>query len=237
MAVGFRATSTGYRAELDVHERRLLSTLCADVIQLLEARAEDVLPQPDEQSPDAGPGGDEDRADSLFAHFRAELAGLGLEDGDETLDAPEDPVVRRLLPDASEDQEEAGQIRRLSESSLRDAKIADLRAARMWLENTPLRVRDDQAPMLGRALNDLRLTLATRLGIEDESDAEKVHRLAVSSRAKDAESFMAEIYTFITWLQETLFSAMLQHLPDAPEPEGPETEGPEPEGPGEGGDA
>ena len=40
MAVGFRATSTGYRAELDAHERRLLSMLCGDVIQLLEGRAE-----------------------------------------------------------------------------------------------------------------------------------------------------------------------------------------------------
>ncbi len=215
MAVGFRATSTGYRAELDAHERRLLSTLCADVIQLLEARAQEVassaddLPSPEdvpEAGQEAAPG-----EDALFAHFRAELAGLGEE---ESLETPADPVVRRLLPDASEDEEEAGQFRRLSEGSLREAKIADLRAARMWLESSPIRISDDQAPVLGRALNDLRLTLAVRLGIEDESDAEKVHRTAMDSRAKDAESFMAEVYTFITWLQETLFSAMLQHLPE-----------------------
>lgn len=211
MAVGFRATSTGYRAELDAHERRLLSTLCADVIQLLEGRTQDVAPAAEGSLPDTP--AEQPSEDPLFAHFRAELAGLGLEE-EQTLEAPEDPVVRRLLPDASEDAEDAGQFRRLSESSLREAKIADLRAARMWLESSPIRLTDAQAPVLGRALNDLRLTLAVRLGIEEESDAEAVHRRAMDSRAKDAESFMAEVYTFVTWLQETLFSALLQQLPE-----------------------
>ncbi|GGE67819.1 DUF2017 family protein [Nesterenkonia cremea] len=217
MAVGFRATSTGYRAELDAHERRLLSMLCGDVIQLFEGRAEDVMTDSEQDAAEAdqaettGPEDDAAAEDPLFAHFRAELAGLG---EDESLEAPEDPVLARLLPDASEDTGEAGQFRRLSEASLREAKIADLRAARMWLESSPIRVREEQAPILGRALNDLRLTLSVRLGIEEESDAEAVHQKAMSSKAKDTESFMAEIYTFITWLQETLFSAMLAHLPD-----------------------
>lgn len=221
MAVGFRATSTGYRAELDAHERRLLSMLCGDVIQLLEGRAETGEHQPQaegETGADAATGADADsdadaaEEDPLFAHFRAELAGLGEE---QPLEAPEDPVLRRLLPEASEDPEEAGQFRRLAEASLREAKIADLRAARMWLESSPIRLGEQQAPILGRALNDLRLTLSVRLGIEDDDDAEAVHQKAMHSKAKDTESFMAEIYTFITWLQETLFSAMLTHLPDA----------------------
>lgn len=224
MAVGFRATSTGYRAELDAHERRLLSMLCGDVIQLLEGRAEDVMTTSEQEAAQSqtdqseaapaettDPQDDAAAEDPLFAHFRAELAGLGQE---ESLEAPEDPVLARLLPDASEDAEEAGQFRRLSEASLREAKIADLRAARMWLESSPIRVREEQAPILGRALNDLRLTLSVRLGIEEETDAEAVHQKAMNSKAKDTESFMAEIYTFITWLQETLFSAMLAHLPD-----------------------
>ena len=230
MAVGFRATSTGYRAELDAHERRLLSTLCGDVIQLLEGRAGAEDPQPQTAAEaeadipagavtDVEAGADADAAeeDPLFAHFRAELAGLGEE---QPLEAPEDPVLRRLLPDASEDPEEAGQFRRLAEASLREAKIADLRAARMWLESSPIRLGEEQAPILGRALNDLRLTLSVRLGIEDDGDAEAVHQKAMHSKAKDTESFMAEIYTFITWLQETLFTAMLSHLPDDDDAEG-----------------
>lgn len=218
MATAFRATTKGYRADLEQHERRLLSSLCADVIQLLESREEDSAletnPAPETTaasetaSAEAAPAPAEDPA---FAHFRAELAGLGSE---EPLTPPEDEVLRRLLPDSSSDPEQAGQFRRLSENSLRGAKIADLRTARMLLESTPISVDEDLAPVFGRALNDLRLTLATRLRLETAEDAERVHRLAGGSSSKDTESFMAEIYTFITWLQETLFSAMTEFLPE-----------------------
>lgn len=242
MATAFRATTKGYRAELSSHERRLLSSLCADVIQLLEERGTEV-------SADADSGADPERDsvaseseapagrgaglmdDSLFEHFSAELSGLGEED---ELHAPEDPVVRRLLPDASEDGDEAAQFRRLAESSLRESKIADLRAARLMLENSTVQVSEENAPVLGRALNDLRLTLATRLGIENESDAENVHRQAVSGRVKDTATFMAEIYTFVTWLQESLFAAMLEYLPDEPPGEGPDGDGDHGRGPDSG---
>lgn len=225
MATAFRSTTRGCRAELDQHERRLLSRLCGDVVTILQGRTQDVSDDADDAddaepaseaadapadapadaSPDAG------MDDSVFAHFSAELAGL---DGDDSLAAPEDPVLRRLLPDASTDDEEAGRFRRLSESSLRAAKIADLRAARMLLESSPVQVTDEQAPMLGRALNDVRLTLSARIGIEDEADAEAVQQRAVRDDGGDQETFMAEVYTFVTWLQETLFSAMLEALPD-----------------------
>ncbi|GAA1142568.1 DUF2017 family protein [Nesterenkonia lutea] len=200
MATAFRATTRGYRADLEQHERRLLSSLCADVIALLQTRQE-------ESAADAAPIDD----DPALTHFRAELAGLG---GDEPLAAPEDAVLRRLLPDAFADEEEAGHFRRLSENSLRGAKIADLRTARMLLESSPINMEEELAPVFGRALNDLRLTLASRLDLETEEDAQRVHELAVASGTKDSESFMAEIYTFITWLQESLFSAMMEFLPE-----------------------
>ncbi|MGJ9371471.1 DUF2017 family protein [Nesterenkonia sp. CF4.4] len=203
MATAFRATTRGYRADLEQHERRLLSSLCADVIKLLESREDDAALN------EAGSG--DAAEDPAFAHFRAELAGLG---GEEPLEPPEDDVLRRLLPDASTDSEEAGHFRRLSENSLRGAKIADLRTARMLLESTPISMDEDVAPVFGRALNDLRLTLASRLELNSAEDAERVHQLAVGPSAKDTDSFMAEIYTFITWLQETLFSAMTEFLPE-----------------------
>lgn len=203
MATAFRATTRGYRADLEQHERRLLSSLCADVIELLESREDDAA------SNDAGSRNPAE--DPAFAHFRAELAGLG---GEEPLEPPEDDVLRRLLPDASTDPEEAGHFRRLSENSLRGAKIADLRTARMLLESTPVTMDEELAPVFGRALNDLRLTLASRLQLNTAEDAERVHKLAVGASAKDTDSFMAEIYTFMTWLQETLFSAMTEFLPE-----------------------
>lgn len=239
MATAFRATSRGYRADLDAHERRLISALCADVIEILQARTDELngsVPDDDDrgsphpplaaaeelspgvettdQSSAGGEGPSDPQGlmeDSVFAHFSAELAGL---DEEAAVDSPEDPVLQRLLPDASHDREEAAQLRRLSEGSLRESKTSDLRTARMLLERSPLSVPEGQAPVLGRALNDVRLTLSARLNIEEDSDAERVHRMAVSGRTKSAESFMAEVYTFVTWLQETLFSAMLQHLPD-----------------------
>lgn len=129
MARAFRATTRGYRADMESHERRLLSHLCADVITMLEARGEAL--NDDAASPE-----------DSFAHFRRELAGLGadLDTSDEVpgVEPPEDAALARLLPDASKDPEEAAQFRRLSEASLRESKIADLRAARMALESEPV---------------------------------------------------------------------------------------------------
>lgn len=218
MARAFRATTRGYKAELEPHERRLLSQLCADVITMLQARAEELSGEDAEHTAD-------DAAQDEFAHFRRELAGLGdgLEEqtGEETaaggVAPPTDPALARLLPSASAEPEQAAQFRRLAEGSLRESKIADLRAARMALESDPVTLSEDQAPVFGRALNDVRLTLATRLGIEDEADAEEVHRRAGRGKAATTDDLMAELYAFSTWLQETLFSAMLDVMPDEAE--------------------
>lgn len=202
MARAFRATTRGYKAELQAHERRLLSQLCADVITMLTQRGKDLA--------------DTNAEEDEFAHFRAELAGLGAEtddDADPGLDPPQDAVLARLLPDASTDEQEAAQFRRLAESSLRESKIADLRSARLALESETVALSEQQAPVFGRALNDIRLTLAARLGIEEESDAKRIHEQAAQGAAASTEEFMAELYAFTTWLQETLFSAMLDVLP------------------------
>jgi hypothetical protein len=205
MARAFRATTRGYRADMEAHERRLLSQLCADVISMLEARGE-------AWSDDAS------APEDSFAHFRRELAGLGADlEGDAEaagVEPPDDPALARLLPDASDDPQEAAQFRRLSEASLRESKIADLRAARMALESDPVSLSEEQAPVFGRALNDVRLTLAARLEIEDEEDAERVHQMAGGRKASTTDEFMAELYAFTTWLQETLFTAMLDVMPD-----------------------
>lgn len=233
MARAFRATTRGYKADLEMHERRLLSQLCADVITMLETRGkqladDDAALAGADQTPSPAAAEDDE-----FAHFRRELAGLGsdilkrdmpgsdMQGGDEEAGAeqggvapPEDAALARLLPDASTDPEEAAQFRKLSESSLRESKLADLRAARMALESETVSLSEEQAPVFGRALNDVRLTLATRLGIEDEEDAEQIHQMARSGKASTTEGLMAELYAFSTWLQETLFSAMLDVMPE-----------------------
>lgn len=233
----------------------MISSLCGDVIQFLESR-DDAPVEPEAPQQEAGQdpeqGGAEvtgstthsgasDDADpvaqaehsggmdpSTFAHFSAELAGL---DTPGEVLPPQDPALRRLLPDGSADPEEASQLRRLSESSLRASKAADLRLARMALESSPVALSEEQAPAFGRALNDVRLVLSVRLGIESQEDADALHDRVTRSRGsrKDAhasdsgqgpssrsgtDDFMAEIYTFITWLQESLFQAMVDFLPE-----------------------
>ncbi|WP_120006051.1 DUF2017 family protein [Nesterenkonia muleiensis] len=209
MARAFRATTRGYKADLESHERRLLSQLCADVITMLETRGKQL-------TGDDAPAGTD--AEDDYAHFRRELAGLGDQiDGSDAaggLAPPDDAALARLLPDASSDPQEAAQFRRLSESSLRESKLADLRAARMALEGEPVSLTEEQAPVFGRALNDVRLTLASRLGVEDEADAEQIHQMAKAGSAATTEALMAELYAFSTWLQETLFSAMLDVMPE-----------------------
>lgn len=216
MARAFRATTRGYKADLETHERRLISQLCADVITLLQQRGKEV----------DGDTAATDQQDE-FEHFRRELAGLGAQyleneqeqaenddDAQPGLEPPTDEVLARLLPDAAEDADEAAQLRRLSESSLRESKISDLQTARMALESDPVILTEEQAPVFGRAINDVRLTLAARLGIETEDDAEKVHNIAGQGKAATTDEFMAELYAFTTWLQETLFSAMLDVMPE-----------------------
>ena len=209
MATAFRATSTGYRAELAAHERRVLSSLCGDVIQFLGSREDpgdaETSPQAADPAetggsaadPDSEAGGAADPLEpatesvgmdpSTFAHFSAELAGL---DSSSEVSPPEDPALRRLLPDGSADPAEARQLRRLSESSLRASKTADLRLARMVLESSPVALGEEQAPAFGRALNDVRLVLSVRLGIGSQEEADDLHDRVTRNRGsrKNAQS-------------------------------------------------
>ena len=96
---------------------------------------------------------------------------------------PEDPVLRRLLPDAyGDDQEESAEFRRFTERSLTSAKvenaerlIASLEAGGLDDEgemDTVVEVELDPADVQAwlRSLTDIRLSIAVRLGIDSEAD-------------------------------------------------------------------
>ena len=186
MAQGFRSTRKGITARFEEPEKRLLQKLFADVAQTL-------APEPDE----AGEG------DSL-----ERLLGVSPE-----ASAPEDSALRRLLPDGSADPERAAEFRRYTERGLREAKMGVLRQAALALESQPLRLDPGQAQAFGRALNDVRLVLADRLGIRSEEDAERVGRYDDWSAIEDVETYMSLLYNFVSWLQETLMEALLHSLP------------------------
>jgi hypothetical protein len=67
----------------------------------------------------------------------------------------------------------------------------------------------DEARYWSMGLNDVRLVLAERLDIRDEADADHIHLMQDWSQAEDVESYLALVYNFTTWLQESLVQAML----------------------------
>ena len=85
-------------------------------------------------------------------------------------------------------------------------------AALIDLDKDEIVLTPDGARHWSMALNDVRLVLAERLDIQDEEDAEHVHLMQDWSQAEDVESYLALVYNFATWLQESLVQAMLQSL-------------------------
>ncbi|WP_026534967.1 DUF2017 domain-containing protein [Arthrobacter sp. H14] len=181
MAKAFRNTRKGITGFLEPGERDLVRKLFNDIITMLE---------PDTAS-------DEDPLAAM----------VGLDDKAET---PSDPALFRLLPNAvNNDDDEALEFRRLTERSLRETKIGALRGAALALDSSRIVLNPEQAQIFSRALNDVRLVLAQRLQIESAEDAERIHEVQNSSQAEDVESYLALVYNFTTWLQESLMQALL----------------------------
>jgi hypothetical protein len=111
---------------------------------------------------------------------------------------PEDPVLRRLLPNAYEDAGEAGEFRRYTEHGLREKKKAHaqmiyeslLPQDEDWNGDIPLEkgsievtfTQSDAMAWLG-GLNDLRIALAVRLGFGAEKGKPQQEQNADSSGA------------------------------------------------------
>jgi hypothetical protein len=131
---------------------------------------------------------------------------------------PEDPVLARLFPSAYRgDDEAAAEFRRFTEGTLRDGKAAGAASIIDTLEEAGLAPEPDhEAPVLIdveldpatavvwlKTFTDLRLALATRLGVEQDDDA------YWDSLPDDDPRVQAHsIYEWIGVLQETLVEAM-----------------------------
>jgi hypothetical protein len=130
---------------------------------------------------------------------------------------PEDPVLRRLFPRAyTDDEEAAAEFRRFTESTLRDGKAAAAAAIIDGLEEAglPTTLEEDglvidieldegEAITWLRSFTDLRLALATRLGVE-EGDEEYWFSLPDDDPRAQAH----DIYEWVGYLQETLVHAL-----------------------------
>jgi Domain of unknown function (DUF2017) len=182
----FRASQGGVTARFGAAQARIVRDLVGQVAELLGA------------DPETGesPGADGSDGQDLEASF-------GLTDATE---APRDPVLARLLPDAyRDDPEAAGEFRRYTELSLRDGKVA---AARTVLGTLParggrIRLSQPDAEAWLRALNDVRLALGVRLGVTD--DFEEVGN---GINPADPRAAYVWVYHWLAYLQESLVEAL-----------------------------
>ncbi|MGZ5404441.1 MAG: DUF2017 domain-containing protein [Nocardioides sp.] len=131
--------------------------------------------------------------------------------------APEDPVLARLFPTAYQhDEEAAAEFRRFTEGSLRDGKAAGAAVIIDTLEEAGLPSEltedglmidvemDEQAAEAWlRSFTDLRLALATRLGVEEDDDD-----VWLAMDDEDPRSQAHDIYQWVGYLQETLVDAL-----------------------------
>ena len=140
---------------------------------------------------------------------------------------PEDPVLRRLLPNAYEDENEASEFRRYTEQSLREKKRASahliyealIPSEEEWSADQPLdkatievKLKLEEVGSWLSSLNDLRLALAVRLGIGEGDSSDKK-----SEGAKEKFEVMVEsdpmkavyaVYSWLGWLQQSLLEAI-----------------------------
>jgi hypothetical protein len=186
----FRARRKGsVQVELPAHAAGLLASLARQLVELLSD----------------GEASQRVESDPLEAML----------DFDAPREAPQDPALLRLLPNAHRDDDEAAaEFRRFTERSLRDGKIADAMTVIDDIGEIPDDLADDAADFEFeidadaarawlRSLTDMRLTLAERIGVtaEDETYWESLPE-------DDPRLPVYEIYGWLGYLLESLLDAV-----------------------------
>ncbi|MEI8223028.1 MAG: DUF2017 domain-containing protein [Actinomycetes bacterium] len=124
--------------------------------------------------------------------------------------APEDPVLKRLLPNAYADPEAADDFRRYTEPGLRRNKQDSLRIIR---EELTVLVDNEEAGVIPnlngemwlKAINDLRIALSVRLEIHGES-----FEIFENMPDEDPQKGIYAVYFWLGWLQESLLELLTQ---------------------------
>jgi hypothetical protein len=186
----FRARRKGsVHVELPAHAAALLSSLARQLVELL---SDGEVSQPLESDP-----------------LEAML------DFDTPRETPQDPALRRLLPNAHRDDDEAAaEFRRYTERSLRDGKIADAMTVIDDIGEIPddlpadaadfeFEIAADAVRAWLRCLTDMRLTLSERLGVTADDEA-----FWAGLADDDPRLPVYEIYGWLGYLLESLLDAI-----------------------------
>ncbi len=179
---GFRRNRRG---EIWLHlpeaERHLIGELLDQMTGLLEP-------------PDAAPAEDP----------LVELVGI-----DPAAVRPADPALARLFPDAYTDPEQADEFRRFTMRDLRTSKLSHVSTARSSLDRPdPVKLDEAERTAWLLALNDLRLTLGTRLAVTEESSDQ-----FLELPDDDPHRALFLLYDWLTHLQDRLIHSLDRDLP------------------------
>lgn len=186
----FSSSAQGYVARLDEAERQILARCADDVAALVGPYAG--------STPTRG------------------WAPDGWRDAPGRPDLPGDPAVRRLLPDASDDDEVAVEFRRLATTDIVERKVVGLRLlAKALRAGSRVTVPREHANAVAGALTDIRLVLAERLGAETDADVEALYT-EISRPARGDEGarrrHTVAVFLLAGMLQESLVDGMLADL-------------------------
>ncbi|MFE4794587.1 DUF2017 domain-containing protein [Streptomyces sp. NPDC056708] len=191
MAGHFEATPGGGAAvALDEVEIAILRSLAVQLLELI--------------GPGDEPAEGEDPLAALFAEGPSE--------------PPTDPALARLFPEAYGDEgtevrAASAEFRRFTENDLRTRKRDDALTVVRTLDalsitedgDAVLELTGDECRNWLGALNDLRLTIGTRLEVSDDDEAGSLYRLPDSDPRKP----MVMAYLWLGALQETLVETLM----------------------------
>ncbi|HZK04535.1 MAG TPA: DUF2017 family protein [Actinomycetaceae bacterium] len=200
----------GFISRVNDEEQTILVRLFTDVGALISEQGDDdPLPVPTEPS-----------EEDPIAHLDFEPSDFD----DPCAESEEylalDPALARVFPPMSlSDPDLAGEMRSLTLGDLRNNKLQNLRKVVLGLESATnhVMILENEVDRWLAALTDVRVVLASRLGIDDESDAERVQELAhvavtdstpAATDDAELELALASLYAGLTWWQESLLSAM-----------------------------
>lgn len=180
-----------YRSEMDLHEAAVLRSLVTSVVAMLDAR--------DAEAPQ----------DDL-----AELTGLRSGNNE----APTDPILKRLLPDFHNPDEDLdksraksdaaidinGALRGLHELEIIDAKrqVANELLRTLPPEGGRIALTIEEADCWLTAINDVRLALGSALKIDADTPDELPEG--------DPRSADMDVYHWLTWMQDSLVQEMMR---------------------------
>jgi hypothetical protein len=136
--------------QLEAEERTVLASLAASLAEMLAPDGAGVRAATD--------------VDPLAA-----MVGMG---SDGPVPMPDDPALRRLLPDAYDDPDGAAEFRRLTDAGLRTEKVANLRRIvdGATAKGGVVRIDPDEVDGWLAGLNDIRLVLGERLEMTEERE-------------------------------------------------------------------